>query len=79
MKILTHIRHGGLYDFDEVIETLSKVFKRTYSCDDSIEFVRHNYVYIPGDYREASSEDIKKYKQWYYTEKDNEKINQVEE
>lgn len=79
MKLLTHVRHGGLYDFNETTEELSKVFKCTQTCDDSVGYVRNKYVYTPEDFIEASNEDIKKFKQFYYTEKDGDKINQVEE
>jgi len=66
MKLLTHVKFGGLYDFNEKSKKLSKVFKTMYSQDDSIEYIRHYYDYVPENYVDATLEDIKKHEKHYY-------------
>lgn len=62
--LMTSKTGGGLYDFDGT--TLSKVLKCHHS--ESITYDRFQYSYQPELYREATAEDIAKYKSNYYNE-----------
>lgn len=66
MKLLTHIKWGGLYDFNERTEELTKVL-RCYHVDNSVSYDEFPYQYIKGDYREATKKDIRENAFKYFT------------
>ncbi|MGF7535173.1 hypothetical protein AAGG74_16085 [Bacillus mexicanus] len=56
---MTHVKYGGVYEFDKSTNELSSVLK-TYHTDGTITHNRSVYSYQPGEYVEISESEINK-------------------
>jgi len=73
-KILTHIKYGQLYDFNEKTQEVSKVLKFNNGIEGSEEIVYYRFIYKDSlhNYRVATQEDIEKYNDNYFLKADDE-------